>query len=147
MSAQVKKRYQRKRVVEVLREVVVGAEAKVISRVIGTQHSMKALINTSYIERLNATFRARLAPLGRKTRAGVRRYATLEAGMWLAGTTYNSVLKHCSRTEGRSLEMVAGLTDHRWSMEELLTYSVPPAELPRWRGRKPKWLLEIENAA
>jgi hypothetical protein len=29
----------------------------------------------------------------------------------------------------------------------LLTFAVPPAEVPRWRGRKPKWLLEAEDAA
>jgi hypothetical protein len=70
MIARVKKRCQRRRVVGVIRDVVVGAEAEVICRMIGTQRSMKALINTAYIERLNATFRARLAPLVRKTRAG-----------------------------------------------------------------------------
>jgi hypothetical protein len=43
--------------------------------------------------------------------------------------------------------MAAGLTDRRFSMEEMLSYPVPPAELPRWRGRKPKWLLEAERAA
>jgi hypothetical protein len=32
-------------------------------------------------------------------------------------------------------------------MEELLAFAVAPAELPRWRGRKPRWLLEIECAA
>jgi hypothetical protein len=34
-----------------------------------------------------------------------------------------------------------------WSMEELLTFPVPPAQLPKWRGRKPRWLLEVERAA
>lgn len=51
MIARVKKRYQRRRVVEVIRRVVVGCEAEVISRVIGTQRSIRALINTAYIER------------------------------------------------------------------------------------------------
>jgi hypothetical protein len=86
MIARVKKRYQRRRVVEVIRRVVVGCEAEVISRVIGTQRSIRALINTAYIERLNATFRARLVPLVRRTRAGARKQATLlEAGVWLVG--------------------------------------------------------------
>lgn len=147
MIARVKKRCQRRRVVEVLRDVVVGAQAEVISRVIGTQRSMKALINTAYIERLNATFRARLAPLARRSRAGAHKQCTLEVGMWLVGTTYNLLWEHRSVGEGRTPAMAAGLTDHRWSMEELLTYPVPPAQLPRWRGRKPKWLLEAENAA
>ncbi len=36
----------------------------------------------------------------------------------------------------------AGLTDHRWSMEELLSHVVPPTELPKRRGRLLRWLLE-----
>ncbi len=147
MIARVKKRCQRKRVVEVTRNVVVGVQAEVICRVIGTQRSMKALVNTAYIERLNATFRGRLAPLVRRTRAGAHKHCTLEAGMWLVGTTYNLLWIHRSLAEGRTPAMAAGLTDHRWSMEELLGFQVPPAESPRWRGRKPKWLLEAERAA
>jgi hypothetical protein len=111
-------------VVAVVREVVCGAEAEVFSWVIGTQRSVRALINTAYIER-----------------------CTLDAGMWLVGGCYNFVRMHRSLGEGRSPAMAAGLTDHRWSMEELLRYPVPPAELPRWRGRKPRWLLEAERAA
>jgi transposase-like protein len=147
MIARVKKRYQRRRVVEVIRRVVVGCEAEVISRVIGTQRSIRALINTAYIERLNATFRARLVPLVRRTRAGARKQATLEAGVWLVGGCYNFVWAHCTLGEGRTPAMAAQMTDHRWSTEELLRYPVPPAELPKWRGRKPRWLLEAERAA
>lgn len=80
------KRYQRRLLVEVIGRVVLGCEAEVISRVIGTQRSIRALINTAYIERLNATFRARLVPLVRRTRAGARKQATLlEAGVFLVG--------------------------------------------------------------
>lgn len=43
--------------------------------------------------------------------------------------------------------MAAGLKDHRWSMEELLTFPVPLAGLPTWCGRKPRWLLEAKCAA
>jgi transposase-like protein len=147
MVAQVIKCYRRRRVVEVLRRVVAGTEAEVISRVIGTQRSIRALINTAYIERLQATFRARLTPLVRKTRAGAHKQFTLESGMWLVGGCYNFVRAHRSLAEGRTPAMAAELTDHRWSMEELLTFVVPPAKLPRWRGRKPRWLLEAERAA
>jgi hypothetical protein len=147
MIARVLKRYQRRRVVEVLRQVIVGSQAAVISRVIGTQRSIRALINTAYIERLQATFRARLAPLARRTRAGAHKHCTLEAGMWLVGACYNFLWKHHSLGEERTPAMAAGITDHRWSLEELLSFPVPPAELPRWRGRKPRWLLEAECAA
>jgi hypothetical protein len=147
MIARVIKRYQRRRVVEVMRRVVTGSGAEVISRVIATQRSMLALINTAYIEHLQATFRARLAPLVRRTRAGAHKHSTLEGGMWLVGSCYNLLWAHRSLGEERTPAMAAGLTDHRWSMEELLTFAVPPAEVPRWRGRKPKWLLEAEDAA
>ncbi len=151
MVARLKKRYRRRRIVEVVREVVHGAQAEVLSRVIGTQRSIRALINTAYIERLNATFRARLAPLVRRTRAGAHKQSTLCGGMWLVGSCYNFLWTHRSLGESlaeeRTPAMAAGLTDHRWSMEEMLTFPVPPAELPKWRGRKPRWLLEVEHAA
>lgn len=85
MIARVTKRYQRRRVVKVVREIIHGSEAAVISRVIATQRSMRSLINTAYIERLNATFRGRLSPLVRRTRAGAHKQATLCSGMWLIG--------------------------------------------------------------
>jgi hypothetical protein len=147
MVARVKKRYERRRVVEVIREVVWGTEEAVHSRLQQTQRSLTALINTAYVERLNATFRARLAPLVRRSRAGVHKQGTLEAGMWLVGTCYNFVWVHRSLEEESTPAMAAGLTDHRWTMEELLAFPVVPAELPTWRGRKPGWLLEVERAA
>jgi len=68
--------------------------------------------------------------------------------MWLVGSCYNLLWTHHSLAQRRTPAMAAGLTDHRWSMEELLTFQVPPPEeAPRWRGRKPRWLLEAENAA
>ena len=44
MIARVKKRWKRRQVVEVTRSVLAGSEAEVVSRVIGTQASMKTLI-------------------------------------------------------------------------------------------------------
>jgi hypothetical protein len=147
MVARVKKRYERRRVVEMVREIVRGIEGAVHSRLQQTQRSAQALINTAYIERLNATFRSRLAPLVRRTRAGAHKRSTLEAGMWLVGSCYNLLWIHRSLEEGCTPAMAAGLTDHRWTIEELLAFPVVPAELPTWRGRKPKWLLEAERAA
>jgi len=46
-------------------------------------------IRTAYIERLNATFRGHLAPLVRGDPAIAYTVATLEAGMWLVGASYN----------------------------------------------------------
>jgi hypothetical protein len=34
-----------------------------------------------------------------------------------------------------------------WSIGELMSFSVPPAEIPKWRGRRPRWLVEAACAA
>ncbi len=95
-------------------------------------------LNCGATERLNATFRARLTSLVRRTRTLARRTATLEHGMWLVGTLYNFCTPHESlrvrggenRWAARTPAMAAGITDHCWSVKELLWYRVPP---PRWR--------------
>jgi transposase-like protein len=161
MIAQTIKKYARRRVIGVVRRVVVGAGEAVAARLRATQGgSGTAVINTAYIERLQATFRSRLAALVRRSRAPVRLRETLEAGMFLVGTCYNFCWVHKSlrreRTEGDRLgrkwvestpAQAAALTGHRWSLEELLSFCVPPAETPKWRGRRPKWLVEAARAA
>ena len=159
MVAQAVKRYARRRVVGVLRRVVRGTEAEVGERLRATQGgATAAVINTAYIERLQATFRSRLVSLVRKTRATVRQRATLEAGMWLVGTVYNFCRAHRSlrlvgsrAAERRWIErtpaQAAGLTDHRWTVYELLSFAVPPAAVPKRRGRRPRWLSEAAHAA
>jgi hypothetical protein len=145
MVAQALKRYARRRVVGVLRRVVCGTEAEVGERLRATQGAQEALINTAYIERLQATFRSRLAPLVRKTRATARQRATLETGMWLVGTVYNFCRAAMDRTNSRSsggAHLFKG-----WSLYELLSFAVPPASVPKRRGRRPKWLLEAAHAA
>ena len=72
--------------------VVRGTEAA-IAGVLAATHSGSS-INTSYIERLNATFRASLAPLVRRGRAIAHTEAALTAGMWLVGCTYNFCWLH-----------------------------------------------------
>jgi hypothetical protein len=110
------------------------------------------LINTAYIERLKATFRQRLAYLVRRGRALARQVETLEAGMYLVGCVYNFCTHHKSLrlllwiTERRvhwvrrTPAIAAGLTDHRWSIHELLSFKVPlpPYVPPKRRGRPPK---------
>lgn len=156
--AQVVKRYARRRVVSVSRHVRTGAARAIQATLVATQRSATAVINTAYAERLNATFRARLAPLARRTRAGVHQAATLTAGMWLVGTTYNfcwpqrSLRRRRAETDppgGRWLErtpaQAAGLTDHCWSVHGLLTFQVPVTARPR-RGRRPRWLPDATAA-
>jgi uncharacterized membrane protein (Fun14 family) len=82
LIGQVIKRYARRRVVKVVHRVVRGtatAIAKVLKATGGT------VINTAYIERLNATFRSALAPLARRGRAIARTEAVLTAGMYSLG--------------------------------------------------------------
>ena len=116
-------------------------------------------INTAYIERLNATFRAHLAPLTRRGRAIARTEAALTAGMWLVGTAYNFCWPHDSLRlrapddalhtwHQRTPAMAAGLADHPWTIGDLLRFQIP---LPRWvppkrRGRPPKH-PPLEDAA
>ena len=71
------------------------------------------VLNTAYIERLNATFRARLAVLVRRTRGTARREQRLHAGMYLIGTLYNFCTYHDSLTLDtgrRTAAMAAGIT-------------------------------------
>jgi len=122
-----------------------GSATAVAAVLAATQCKETAMVNTAYIERLNATFRARLAPLVRRSRATVRQVATLEAGMWLVGSAYNFCTPHRSLA-GRTPAQAAVLTDHRWTVHELLAFPVPLPVVKR-RGRPPRWLRELPNAA
>ena len=100
------------------------------------------VLSTAYIERINATFRQRLAGLCRRTRCLLRQEATLTAGMYLVGTVYNFCTPHRSlrqEDQERTPAMAAGLTGHLWSVGELLGYQIapPPYVAPKRRGRKP----------
>jgi hypothetical protein len=85
LIAQLVKRYAHHRVVDIERNVMHGAEAAVAAVLRRTQGAATAVINTAYLERLDATFCTRLASLTRRTRAGVHQKDTLDAGMWLVG--------------------------------------------------------------
>lgn len=154
--AQVVKQYTGRRVTGVVHRIRQGAARTVQTLIRRTQGT--GGINTAYIERLNATFRARLAPLVRRTRARVRQTATLHAGVYLVGTVYN----FCTYTHSLRIELVlphqqrrwlrrtpaiaAGITDHKWSLAELLGFKVPqPPVLPKRRGRPAKAFLALKK--
>ena len=107
------------------------------------------VLNTAFIERLNGTFRSRLAVFGRRTRVLARRVATVEQGMYLVGTLYNFCCAHSSLrlAEGqrRTPAMASGITSHVWTVSELLHYRVPPPrwEPPRRRGPRPRALQAL----
>ncbi len=143
---QVIKRCEARRVVEVVRRIVRGTAAQAEQLLASTQAG--GVLNTAYIERLNATFRARLAVLCRRTRGLCRRSEGLHAASYLIGTVYNFCTEHASLTlEGkkRTPAMVAGVTDHRWSVAELMWHRIPP---PPWKpphrpGRRSRALREL----
>lgn len=132
-----------------------------IQQVIADSQGGYGGINVAFIERLNGTFRQCLAALGRRTRHLARTTATLEQGMFLVGCLYNFCTPHQSlrlplyfgrwshrRWVQRTPALAAGLTDHIWTVRELLTFKVPPPPyvLPKRLGRPPKQRL-VEVAA
>jgi transposase-like protein len=149
LLGQVVKQYAQRRVVSTTCRIVRGTPAAIAAALAATAGGTQ--INTAYIERLNATFRSALAPLTRRGRALLHQPGRLTAAMYLVGTAYNFCWTHESlrlaaparsgrKWQHRTPAMAAGLTDHCWTMHELLRYQVP---LPVWvapkrRGRPPK---------
>ena len=145
--AQVLKQYAHKHVVAVTRRIVQGTQAHIATLLQHTQGG--GLINTAYIERLNATFRSRITALIRRGRALARQTTTLHNAMYLVGTVYNFCTYHKSlrvplylpgdrrRWLRKTPAIAAGITDHLWTVKELLSFRVPPPpwKPPRRRGR------------
>jgi len=141
---QVIKQYQKKRVTSVLHRLVTGSQQQLARLLPAGQ-----VLNTAYIERLNATFRQRLCCLVRRSRCLAKHLPTLEAGMYLVGSVYNfctphkSLRQECAHGRCKWVErtpaMAAGITDTIWSVSQLLTYRVPPPPFvpPKRRGRPP----------
>ena len=137
---------ERRRVIETERRIVDGTPARV--ETLRRRSQGDGVINTAYMERLNATFRERLAPLARRCRSLVRRTLTLEHGMYLIGTVYNFCTAHASLGHvGAKITpaMAAGITDHGWTVRELLSFHVPPPRWapPRQRGRPSQALQRL----
>jgi transposase-like protein len=144
---QVVKRYQGKRVVDITRRMAQGCLETALTLLSKSHGGTK--LNTAFIERLNATFRSRLAVLVRRSRALIRNPQTLEPLMYLMGCVYNFCTVHKSlrvklyvgragyRWVQRTPALAAGLTDHIWSVKELLLFRVPPPgwQPPKHRGR------------
>lgn len=143
---QVAKQYQGRRVSGILRRVLQGSP-KLIAGLIAASGGQD--LNTAFIERLNATFRNRLASLARRSRALLRKPETLTPLVYLMGTVYNFCSEHQSlrlklwvgshgfRWVQRTPAMAAGLTDHCWAVKELLLYRLPILPWsPPHRGRR-----------
>jgi IS1 family transposase len=129
--ATVIKHTKKKQVVEITRKITLGPLEKAQELLQMTKGCQE--FNTSLIERFNGTMRERLASLTRKCRHAAHRLETLEVGMYLIGGTYNFCWPHhelsTTKYYGRPFTpaMAAGLTDHIWSVLELLSYKIAPA--------------------
>jgi transposase-like protein len=126
---QVIKKHSGRRLVEVVRRVLWGSREQVVEQLHKTNSGRQ--INTSYIERLNATFRAAMAGLTRRGRRLLRREEALEDGMYLTGCVYNFCSEHRSlrlrqgqgpKWRPRTPAMAAGWADHVWSIREFLEF-------------------------
>ena len=68
-------------VLQIERRIVQGAKPRIERLILTTQG--KGVINTAFIERLNATFRQRIHSFTRRTRTLAQRPETLVAGMYI----------------------------------------------------------------
>jgi len=136
--AQMVKQYKKGRVIGIDQRLVQGALPQLMALL-----PEECKISTAYIERLNATFRARCHALVRRGRGLARQTATLESGMYLVGCLYNFCTPHQSlrcESGARTPAMAAGLSAHCWSVGELFSYrfAPPPFVEKKKRGRRPK---------
>jgi hypothetical protein len=140
LYAQVVKSYRRRRIVGVKHRVVFGTLAAV--RQVLAQHGWQ--INTAFVEHLNLGFRQHVAAIGRRVNTLCKHEAGLRQQLALLHVYHNFVLPHASLrlslpqpkpTKGtgspkqwrpQTPAMAAGLTDHVWSLREVLLYRVPP---------------------
>ena len=137
------------------RRIVQGGQAMIQSLLQLTQAG--GVINTAFIERLNATFRQRLPWLARRTRNLAQQADTLIAAMFVLGCFYNFcdyhhslrlklfVGSHGFRWVQRTPAMAAGLTDHQWSPADIFYFKVPPPHWspPKRRGRPSRETLSL----
>jgi IS1 family transposase len=140
LYAQVVKTVRRRRLVAVKHSVVFGTKTAVdqVLSVCGWQ------INTSFVERLNLTIRQHVAAVGRRVNTCCKDEDGLRQQLALYHLYSNFILPHASLrqpmpqpvpTNGTGSAklwrpctpaMAAGLTDHVWTLQEVLLYRVPP---------------------
>ena len=139
---QVIKPYAQRHVVGVVHRGLGGPAAAIATALVATHGG--TVLNTASSERLKATVRQHLVPLVRRGRALARTTTRLTAGRSLVGCAYHLCWFHdrlrLAAPPGgpgtwaeRTPAMAAGLTDHRWTMDDRLHSQVP---LPAWVGPK-----------
>ena len=145
LYAQVVKSSRRRRIVGVKHRVVFGTQ-RAIEQVLA---ACGWTINTAFVERLNLDIRQRVAAIGRRVNTLCQGEAGLRAQLALFQTYHNFVLPHASLrqplpvpevTNGHGSAkvwrpctpaMAAGLTDHVWTLKEVLMFRVPPWPQPQ----------------
>jgi len=145
LYAQVIKNMRRRRIVEIKRHVVIGAQA-VVDQLLS---ACGWLINTAFVERLNLSLRQRVAPIRRRSATSCKGEEGLSHPLILFQVYHNFVLPHASLRQAlaepiptngtgsaklwqpRTPAMAAGLSDHRWSLREVLMFRVPPWPQPQ----------------
>jgi len=143
--ATVNKQKERGRVVSVTTQVVLGSQEALTQRLQASLSGTK--INTSFVERFNLTLRHLVSRLRRKGLTFSKKREYLVWHLQLATAYYRGdgrfVRPHGALrqrlpqpipTRGspklwqpRTPTMAASLTDHPWSMRELLSFRIPPA--------------------
>jgi transposase-like protein len=118
---QVVKQRVGRRLISISRQLAYGCLAQAEDVMQRTQVQL-GRINTAYIERLNATLRTWMPALTRRTRTPSGARAQLEAALFWSGCVYNFC--HVHATLAGTPAMAADLTDHIWSIDELIQYRV-----------------------
>lgn len=140
LYAQVVKERERGHIIAVSTKVVFG-DSRCLDACLQESSTSQA-INTSFVERENLTLRQHNRRLTRKTNGFSKDLCWLEKQLWLCLAYYHLVLPHQSLrrelpmrepTRGTGSErrwqyvtpaMAAGMTNHVWSTQELLSYRV-----------------------
>ncbi|MEW6733106.1 MAG: hypothetical protein AB1489_17400 [Acidobacteriota bacterium] len=132
LYAQVVKRREHGRVVEITTRVVFGSEKAVRQQ--RKRSPVSRHINASFVERNNLTMRHHNRRLIRKTIAFSKKRERLEQQLHLAFAYYHFVKPHLDLRIRRSSKnkkyhnctpaMAAGITDHIWTMRKLFSNAV-----------------------
>jgi hypothetical protein len=140
--ATVHKEKENGRVVAVNSQVVFGTPGQAEQTLSESERSRT--INTSFVERYHGTQRQFNARKKRKAYTFSKELSLHEACTWLVVVWYNfgwcvrtlrqKVQEEPARYDNRTPAMAAGLTDHAWSMRELVAY---PLYLPRDSHQRP----------
>jgi hypothetical protein len=119
---QVIKRYKGKRLSHIERRLAHG-NWSTTSRLLVQTQTQVGCVNTAYVERFNATLRARLPSLARRTRNLARTVKRLEMELFWSGMVYNFCTVHSTLLGTPA--MAAGITDETWSIRRLLLMRTP----------------------